>query len=194
MGKGRSYEHELVNSLDEVTPPEVWLTSAGYSGNSKADDCDIVVTIDPGFTTRGETWQYNIEAKKRQGESGKRISGAFTGSSKDETGVEEMQRLIESTPSWADPIIALKMDHRKLVVLDARWILDAVDVIDYPVPALVEEGIIDTLAPRTTPSDSISVVKPETDELDSAQVAPTDAEVLAEALGLPYEGDKNGDD
>jgi len=81
---GRRYEHELVNGLDEITPPEVWLTSAGYSGNSKADDCDIVITVDPKFATRHDTRQFNIEAKRRQAESGKRVI-AFSGSSGEET-------------------------------------------------------------------------------------------------------------
>jgi len=188
---GRRYEHKLVNSLDDITPPEVWLTSAGYSGNSKADDCDIVVTVDPGFVVRGETRQYNIEAKRRQGESGKRISGAFTGSSSGETGIEELQRLIEGTPSWADPIVALKMDRRKLAVIDARWLLSRLDVLEYAYPSSVDEDVFDVLQPRLTASDSISVIKPETSEWPSATAAPSDAVVLADALGLPYDGENN---
>lgn len=184
---GRRYEHQLVNGLDDVTPAEVWLTSAGYSGNSAADDCDIVVTVDPKFATRHDTWQFNIEAKRRQGEKGKRISNAISGSSKDETGIEELERLIEGTPSWAEPIVALKMDHRKLVVVDARDILRYVGRLKQPVSTEALE-VLNVLDPRLTPSDNISVVKPETDEWDSAQVASADEVVLAEQLGLPYEG------
>jgi hypothetical protein len=190
---GRRYEHTLVNSLEEITPPEVWLTSAGYSGNSKADACDIVIMLDPGLVTRHETMMYNVEAKKRQGESGKRISGAFTGSSSDETGVEELQRLIEGTPSWADPIVALKMDRRKLAVFNATWLLSRLDVRDDAYPSSVDDDVFDVLQPRLTKSESISIVKPETDEWPSATAAPSDAVVLAEKLGLPYDGGNEDD-
>lgn len=177
---GRRFEHELVNGLDEITPEEVWVTSAGYSGNATADDCDLVVTIDPKLATSEETTQYNIEAKKRTGDSGNRVT-VFGGSSGDETGVDELRRLAESTPEWADPIVAIKFDRRKLSVLDARWVLSACDRLDYPIPSGVNVH-----EARLTPSESVSMVKPTLDTWESSRAAQSDAVVLAEKLGVPY--------
>jgi len=184
---GRRYEHKMVNGVDNVTTDDVWVTSCGYSGNSDADGCDVVVTVSPKVLTRSEPKQYNIEAKKRQGEGGKRVSNVFTGSEKDETGVEELKRLVLTTPAWADPIVALKFDRRKLVVLDARWILDAIGERDQYVPANITQGIMDVLDPRTTPSGNISMFKPTLTEWESSRAAPADEVQLCERLGLPHE-------
>lgn len=178
---GRRYEHELVNGLDEITNEDVWVTTVGYSGNAAGDGCDVVVTVGVG-----DTYQYNIEAKKRQGESGKRISGVFSGSATDESGLEEVQRLIDTTPPWAKPMVALKMDHRKLIVLDARWIMSEVGGYEHDVPPTAQKRI-EMLEPRLTPSNSISMIKPETTFWPSSRASPDDAVVLAEALGLSYE-------
>jgi len=186
---GRNYEHELSAGLADVTPPEVWVTTCGYSGNAGIDACDIVVTVDPQYALRGETRQFNIEAKKRQGESGKRVSNVFAGGEDGETGVEELQRFVEATPSWAKPVVALKFSRRKLVVLDGRWILAAVGVSKWPIPTDVKETIFSVLEPRATPTGNVSMIKPTTDAVLSARKAQDDEVVLAEQLGLPTVGD-----
>jgi len=177
---GRRFEHELVNGLDKITPNEVWVTTAGYSGSAVADACDLVITLDPKLKVRGDPNQVNIEAKKRQGKSGNRVS-VFSGSETDETGLEEVQRLVDGTPDWSDSIVAIKFDRRKLVVLDARWILSALDECDTPVPSGVKLH-----EPRLTPSDNISMVKPSLDDWASATAADSDEVVLAHRLGLPF--------
>jgi len=184
--KGRRYEHSLVNGLDKVSSGDVWVTTAGYSGNSEADGCDVVVTVDPKLLTSNEPQQFNIEAKLRQGEGGKRVSNVFSGSETDETGVEELKRLVLTTPGWADPIVALKFDHRKLVVLDARWILDAIGERDQYIPLNIKEGILDVLSPRTTPSGNVSMIKPDLSDWESSRAAPADEVELCERLGLPH--------
>lgn len=187
---GRRFELSLVNDVDEITPEEVWTTTVGYSGSANADGCDIVVTIDPQILTYDDVVQYNIEAKKRQAEGGKRHSSVFGGSEKDETGVEELRRLVLTTPPWADPIVSLKFDHRRLIVLDARWILDHVGEGDYQdILFGAARTLLEIVQPRTTPSDNISMVKPSLDDWPSAQAAEDDAVVLAEKLGLPYDDD-----
>jgi hypothetical protein len=180
---GRRYEHELVNGLDEVTAPEVWTTTVGYSGNASGDACDLVVTLDTKLLLRGESYQVNIEAKKRQGEPGKRVSGVFAGGETDETGVAELQRFVDATPEWADPIVAIKFDRRKLCVLDATELLSALGVRKQPMNRNIE--LLEILDPRLTPSENVSMVKPVTSEWPSARTAADDAEVLAEELGLP---------
>lgn len=189
--KGRDYEHELVNGIDEITPTEVWVTSCGYSGNSLSDACDIVLTLDPYLCTSHQDTQVNIEVKKRSGKSGNRVV-VFEGGSPDETGLEELQRFVEATPDWADSILAIKFDHRKLVVLDAEWVLDELDECgEYYVPLAVE-GILDTLLPRLTDSDNISMKKPLLAEWVSSKAARPDERVLAERLGLPVMEEDDG--
>lgn len=182
---GRNFEHTLANGVDDITPREVWTTTVGYSGNADTDDCDVVITVDPKYATRHDTRQFNVEAKKRNVDSGKRASKVFGGGKTFETGVEELQRFIEGTPSWADPIVAIKFDRRKLIVLDGRWLLDALDLGGMAPPS--SESILDVLSPRTTRSDNVSMVKPTLEQWPSASASMDDATVLCERLGLPYE-------
>lgn len=197
---GRRYEHTLSGELVEATTQSVWVATVGYSGNSAIGSSDIVITVDPGVSNRGENIQYNIEAKKRRAKTGKRNSNVFSGSEDDETGVEELLRFINGTPSWATPVIVLSFNQRAPVVLDARvlatWLVDADEVpvtvfnhIKHLSPSPEQETLLEALAPRTTPSDSISMVKPDTDELDSATVSPPEGEVVADVLRLPLVDD-----
>lgn len=193
---GRRYEHTLSGEIAKATTKDAWVTTAGYSGNAAIDACDIVITLNPAVTARGGPLQYNIEAKKRQAETGKRCSNVFAGGENDETGVEELVRFIEHTPSWATPIIVLSFDHRAPVVMDARllvtWLCEEADAthkrfgpIKVIRPSPKQERLLKALAPRVTPSGNISMVKPETDRLDSAQVSPPEGEVVADSLRLP---------
>lgn len=184
---GRRFEHDLVNGLTEVTTDDVWVAAVGWSGNSKYGGCDLVASVSPELATSHMTPMYCIEAKKRNAESGKRCSRALEGSADDESGLEELWRLVESAPSWADPVIALKFDHRELSVLDARWILDELGEMEFGVP-----NSVNLHEPRLTPSENVSMVKPTLDDWRSSQAAPDDAVVLAERLGIPYEVEDDG--
>jgi len=186
---GRSYEHTLATAIDAVTPPMVWVTTAGYSGNAAIDACDVVITVDPQFATAHETMQYNIEAKKRRGEGGKRVSSVFGGGKTDESGIDELQRFVDATPSWADPVVVIKFDRREAVVLDARWLLSACDESDYPIPATATETLIDVLQPRVTPSGNVSMVKPPLSEWNSESAGKDHAVKTAQLLGLPLVDD-----
>ncbi len=183
---GRRFENKIVNGIDRVTTDGVWTTAAGYSGGADADACDFVVTVNPQKASNTDVWQLNVEAKKRQGERGKRNSGVFSGSEDGETGKQELQRLVKYTPEWADPVASIKFDHCKLISLDARWILDYLDVIEYEVPASIE-NLLDVLQPRLTPSESVSMVKPTLDDWPSSRAADDDWIVFCEQMGLPYE-------
>jgi len=177
---GRRHEHDLNNSLNEVTTNDVWSTTSGYSGNAESDNCDLIVTVSPKYQTRQEKRQINIEAKKiTSGKAGNRTI-LFSGSSGGETGVEELYRLIESTPDWGQPVVTVKFSRRKLVVIDARGLHAAVSPNEFHPSERVE-----MLEPRATDSGSISVVKPELDYWESSSAAPRDSVVLAQALGLP---------
>jgi hypothetical protein len=182
MGKGRNYEHYLTNELDAVTPGEVWTATVGWSGNADRDNCDIVVLVDPKLTTRHEPYQYNIEAKKRSGKAGNLVT-VFDGSATDETGIEELRRLVEGAPDWADPVVAIKFDHRGLIVLDARWLLwELGEQNGHAPPEAVKMHDV-----RVTESGRIRMRKPELEDHPSATAAPSDGVVLAEKIGIPYE-------
>jgi hypothetical protein len=181
---GRSYEHDLNNGITEITPDEVWSTTVGYSGNAASDHADIVIAVDPKLATRHETSLYAIEAKKRSADSGKRCSNVFAGGKHFETGLEEVQRLVDKTPDWADPVVALKFDRRKLVVLNAKSLLGYLEGQNRY--GMYDPELIQLLQPRLTGSDSVSMIKPELESWESARQADSDAVVLCERLGLPY--------
>lgn len=179
---GRRHEHDLNNSLNQVTTDDVWCTTSGYSGNSSSDNCDLVVSLSPQYATTKQQTQFNLECKKiTSGKSGNR-SILFSGSSGGETGVDELYRLIESTPNWGQPVVTVKFSRRKLVVMDARGLHAAVSPNEF-----VPSERVEMLEPRATDSGSISVVKPELDYWESSSAAPRDSVVLAQALGLPLQ-------
>jgi len=150
---GRRYEHELAQQLDTVAETDTWVTTAGYSGNSVIDGCDIVVTY---MQPDAMLTQINIEAKKRQGTAGKRTLVAS---------LDEIERLQQGTPYWGNSCVALKFDHRQVIVCDPNEILSAIrSECDSP-----QRPIVNTLSPRLTGSNKISVVKPTTDEWTSAR-------------------------
>jgi len=193
---GRRYEHSLAHSLNENTWDDVWVTTCGWSGNSAIDGCDIVVTVSPKLATSHEKLQYNIEAKKRQGDSGKRTI-VFSGSAGKETGVQEVERLIKGTPDWGQPLIALKWDHRQLYVCDGRSLLAFCEGYENESLDEQEQTIIQAkeatsdnlqalqnMEPRITPSGSISLVKPDCDRWPSATSGVKDGVYLAEEMDI----------
>ena len=190
--KGRKHEHDLVNGLATVTPDEVWVSTTGYSGNDATAACDFVITVDPYLLTTHENGQYNVEAKITSGDRGKRISTVFSGGRGGETGIEELRRLVQTTPGWAHPVVTISIDHCKLFVLDARNVLYELDEHpdQYPQRQL---DALNVLQPRCTPSDNVSVVKPSLDDWASSAVSPADEVVLAKALGLPLVEDTYND-
>ena len=191
---GRNYEHTLASALVENTWDDVWVTTCGYSGNSAIDSGDLVVTVSPKLATSHEELQINIEAKKRQGETGKRTI-VFGGSASEETGVDEVERLIEGTPSWGKPLIALKWDHRQLFCCDARSLLGLCEGYENDSLNDQQQSIISAkestspnltalkaMQPRVTASGSISMIKPSCDEWPAARSGTPDGKYLADVL------------
>jgi len=182
MGKkGRNYEHDLTNELDTVTPPEVWTATVGYSGNADRDNCDVVVLVDPKLTTRHEPYSHHIEAKKRSGQAGRRIA-VFGGSSSGESGIEELRRLVETTPDWGKPVVVIKFDHRKVIVLDGRWLLYELGEQN----GIRPPDSVNLHGADVTESGTVVMRKPELEDWESSTASPSDAVVLAEKLGIPY--------
>lgn len=162
---GRNYENELVSIINENTTEDVVAVSVGYSGNDKYSFADVLVL------TPEET--HFIEAKKRNGEDGKRTT-VMGGGHDGESGLDELRRLHGSTPFYASSWVALKWDYKAVDVFATRTLLDVV------YGATCDTYLRDA---RTTPSENISIPKPEGDEHPSA-VSTDDWDVLRDTLRL----------
>jgi len=158
MGKGRDYEHTLVNEINEVTDRRVVATTVGYSGNDRYSFADILVcTPDDTFF---------IEVKKRSCESEKRTT-VFAGSSSGDSGLDELTNLIEYTPEWAHSYVFIKFTHRKLYILSADRLLNIDNCFDS----------------RLTSGENISLRKPSLDVWESA-ASSSDIDEIVAFLGL----------
>jgi len=122
MGKGRRLELSLKNGIVENTSENVDAFVAGYSGNSKGEVADVVVVYENDY---GVTATY-LELKARNVDKGKR-SVVMSGSSDGDNGTDELRRLIDATPPWAEAALGLKFDHKQLLVLEADHLLYALE-------------------------------------------------------------------
>ena len=177
-GKGKNYENTLVNAITSVTTDDVWCGAVGYSGNAAGDHCDLMVAVSPQVTTTHDAVLHAIEAKKRSGKAGNRVY--LRGGSDADTGVEELRRLVEETPSWSRAWLAVKFDRRELMVVRADRLYRVCTT-----ETTLSGGPIALLDPQVTDAGSIGLRKPTTDEWNSATVGNSDEEVVVEALGLP---------
>jgi len=173
MGKGRRYEHDLAAAIDEATSEAVWVTTAGYSGNSRIDACDLVVTVAPEYAPTLTQHQFNVEVKKLNGAADNRTT-VFSGSSKEWTGVDELHALRRATPAWGTGVVVVRWDHRAPAVL----------TVDHLSAALDTDTDVDIHGARATKRGNVSMVKPTTDDHPSAQAVDEGAYV-ATALALP---------
>jgi Holliday junction resolvase len=148
---GRAYENYLVKQINEHTENSIVAVSVGYSGNDKHSFADLVVI------SANQT--YFIEVKKRNCETNKRTT-VFGETSDGRSGLQQVETLIEKTPSYAESYIIVKWDRRVSHTFKAsalmQWLDDDTDGW-YPQSA------------RLTPSDHISIRKPTTDEWPTAQ-------------------------
>lgn len=199
MGKGKRFELDTKNAINENTQPWVKAHRPDFSGNSTGEVADIMVV-----------WQANRydyqrpsghperkvaygELKKRSGTEGKR-STVMSGSSKDQNGLEELQELNRESPPWTKKVVGVKFPNRELIVLDA-------DALEHWLRRDEEgwgedwfEGTHDewraavNTEARLTPSNNISMVMPELEWWPS-QTAGKDAwKKFALSVGLePYD-------
>lgn len=118
MGKGRKYELEIKNSINEAIDQRfVWATNPDYSGVSKGTTCDLAVIH--GTNYHNHTHGNFIELKKRRAKEGYRCT-VMEGSSDDETGLEELERLIDGCPNWGEPYVVIKFNNREIIVIHAK--------------------------------------------------------------------------
>lgn len=129
MGKGRTYELDMVRDLNAYLDTDAVFTSAlDYSGGAADSDADIALMWMKG---RESPCLDLVELKKRQGDDGNRVI-VMGGSGTDETGRSELRRLVDAGPTFADSWLAVKFDHRALVVMPAAWVWEQVVDVDMP--------------------------------------------------------------
>jgi hypothetical protein len=173
MGKGKTYELNLVNEITENTSPWVWTTRPDFSGNSKHAFADLAMI----WTVSGPIDGAFVEVKKRSPGDGKRASGALVGSADGQTGLEELKELCNGTPPWGEPYLAVKFPNRELIVYRA----------DYLYSDLAEsDGGDDYVGtPQLTPSNNVSIRKPSLDEWNSSRGGLDDWHKLCTGVGMP---------
>lgn len=186
MGKGKRFELDLKNDINEHTKPWVKAHRPDYSGSSVGEVADIMVVWQAeryspqrpcGHPERHVAY---IESKKRSGVKEGNRKVVMNGSSQDQSGLEELEELIEESPSWADCYVAIKFPNRELIVLDASKLYTHLQ--DYAAKMYYLEAY--NHGARLTPSDNISMRKPTLDEWPSTQSGLDDHEKLLREIGV----------
>lgn len=186
MGKGRTYELDIKRDAHaDVDTDFVHVALGDYSGVAADTYYDLEIVYPNGHA---EICGAFTELKKRSGDEGKRVT-IMDGSSSGESGLDELERLIEGTPNWGDPYLVVKFDHREVIVLHAEYLHkvlteDDVDCFDdvHPTYKGAEEG---THGARLTPSDNISMVKPELSYWPSSNAGVDDHRKILLEVGVP---------
>lgn len=170
--KGKRFELDIKNALNEHTKPWVKAHRPDFSGSSAGEVADIVVV-----------WQANRyddqrpcghperhvaygELKKRSGDGGKR-STVMSASSQDQSGLEELSELNSEAPPWTKKVVGFKFPHREMVVVDGdaleHWLRRGEEGWGqrYYVGSRDDLHECEHHGLRLTPSDNISMVMPE---------------------------------
>lgn len=182
MGKGKDYELEIKNSINELTTPIVKAHRPDFSGSSVGEVADVMVLWqadrygDQQPSGHAERHVAYVELKKRQAEEGKR-SIVMSGSSDGDSGLDELEGLVNESPPWSDQYLAVKFNNRELIVLDAEKLLGHLS-LDKSYPDAERHGA------RLTPSDSISMVKPTLDNWSSSRSGLPDEQRLLNEIGV----------
>lgn len=180
MGKGKRFELDTKNAINENTRPWVKAHRPDFSGNSSGEVADIMVVwqanrySDQRPCGHPERFVAYAELKKRSGKEGNR-STVMKGSSKGQNGLEELQELNNGSPPWTKKVVGFKFPRREMVVLDSEvvehWLLrgqegwgqewlsndSEFNNFDDDYQACDHHGL------RLTPSGNISMVMPEKD-------------------------------
>lgn len=188
MGKGRQFELDMVRDINSVTDSDmVFCATLDYSGVASDSDADLVLSW---WQEREWYALHLIELKKRSGEDGKRFeTHPLSGSTPEQDGAKELARLASTGPNHADRWLALKPDHRELVVVNATWLQDYInDDIEgayFPSWKKPSDDVVEAVSPRLTPGGNVSMTKPSLDVWQSSSAGKDDAIALLDALNIP---------
>ncbi|WP_226041154.1 hypothetical protein [Natrinema sp. DC36] len=184
--KGRTFELDTVHDIVVDTDQRfVHAAVPDHSGNARDTYYDLEVIWPQDY--HGHCHGAFIELKKRSGDEGKRVS-VMSGGNDDETGKEELERLIEGTPNWGDAYVCIKFDHREIIVLHAEYLLKRLegDVGGFDDAwSTITKAEEKTHGARLTPSDSISMVKPCLSYWESSTAGLDDHRKILYETGVP---------
>lgn len=166
MGKGRSYENQLVNNIntDDGTV-EAW--PLGFSGSQATIDADILLT-----TARDN---YLVEAKT--------ASTAYC-----VVDTEQLERLVSGENPYTSAVLNVKYSNRRSVTVQFYESLTGED--DYDDLSVTEKFAFltpDCFDPRVRDSGALALTKPSLDDWHSAQASGEPYACLLSDLGLPNE-------
>jgi len=195
MGKGRRFELDTKNNINENTHEWVKAHRPDFSGNSKGEVADIMAVwqaerySDQRPSGHPERHVAYGELKKVGGVDEGNRKRVFTGSSKGQSGLEEVQDLVNGSPSWSKTVVGVKFPNRELIVLDAEVLLHYLRREEegwgkWPGKDSTSYDKCERHGVRLTPADSISMVKPELDWWPSSQAGKSDWEKFCLEVGL----------
>lgn len=190
MGKGKRYELSIKKDINTNTKPHVKAHRPDFSGSSVGEAADVMVVWqadrydDQRPCGHPERHVAYVELKKRSGDEGKRTT-VMSGSSQDQSGLEELQELKRELPYWAERKVAVKFPNRELGVFDAELLEDHLRSDEegwgFETTRHADDAFFDA---RLTPSDNISMVMPELDYWPSTRGGKADWKKLALQVGL----------
>lgn len=194
MGKGKRFELDTKNSINEDTREWVKAHRPDFSGNSLGEVADIMVVwqaerYEPqqpcGHPERHVAY---AELKKRSGVSEGNRKVVMSGSSQDQNGLEELAELVNESPSWSQQHVGIKFQNRELIVINAEvlvhWLKRDEEGWDAELVDQAEVEKCQQHGARLTPSNNISVIKPELDDWPSSQSGKPDHIKLLDEIGV----------
>ena len=160
------YEHQVANEVYEnVSGVKAYV--AGYSGNSRIPQPDVLVTEPTGTCHALEL--------KRTSQDRCYIDG------------DEIRQLVACQGAATMAHLVVKFNNRKPMVTRFYEEVTGDDWSDLTATEKMCKVIPPCFNPRVTDSGSLALDKPTTDEFESARSSPPDWQVIADGLGLRTE-------
>jgi hypothetical protein len=161
----------MANTLSEITSDDVVAVCPDYSGGSVNAVCDLMlVSPNPHKGAFIELKSYRVEREKRV--------TVCSGTSSEDHGRAELQRLVDGTPPWGTAWLAVKLNNTQLIMSRAKELLSlSPDKRETHGPGKL----------RWTPSGNLSIRKPTTDEWPSQTAGMTSPCVILRTVGVPSE-------
>ena len=94
-----------------------------------------------------------------------------------DTGLEEIEELIDESPYWTTQWVAVKFPHREMAVFNATELLNSLNGV----------GEVSLLDERLTPSNNVSMRKPTLDGWNSSSSGDADYVTVLKEIGVPEE-------
>jgi hypothetical protein len=194
MGKGKRFELDTKNSINDATHEWVKAHRPDFSGNSVGEVADVMVVWEAQRYGDAPRHVAYVELKKRSGvEEGNR-KVVMEGSSDGQSGVDELEELINESPSWSDTYVGVKFPNRELIVIDAEVLLHWLrreeegwgqDFLAADHTVFEDDyQLCEQVGARLTRGHNISMVKPELDWWPSSQGGKDDHIKLLHGIGV----------